>query len=138
MSNNCYIAYSKHSKGVFGSKLFKSSVGDVDGEARVPEDAMKQGGDVRQDLFTKVAGVFAWVLVEILLVELSLRVQGNYTVLSVYINHINGLTVYGVLSVSPDLLHFFRVYVSHREVVNDLVASLGGSSPTSHGPDHGG
>ena len=99
---------------------------------------MKQGSDVRQDLFAKVAGVFAWVLVEILLVELALRVQGHNTVLSVYVNHINGLTVLSVLSVSPDLLYLFRLYVSHREVVNDLVASLGGSSPTSHGPDHGG
>lgn len=69
-----------------------------------PEDAVEQGRYVRKKLLLKVAAIFGRVFVVVSLVKFSIRVTRNNTILSVDINHIDCLSMNGVIFCGYNLI----------------------------------
>lgn len=77
---------------------------DILWETGLPEDAVEQSRDIREELLFEVAAIFGWIFVVVCLVKFSIRVARNNAVLSVDINHIDCLPMDGIVFRGYDLI----------------------------------
>lgn len=99
---------------------------------------MKQGGDVWQIFSIEHAFILAWTLVVVIFIELSRGIKRLDTIFSVNRNQIDGIPMFGIVSISPNLLDMFRLNFGYWQILKNLDATCGCPASTSHCENHRG
>ena len=117
-------------------KLEKVFICDVTRVSWSPVDAVEESRYVGKILLGEVALIIRRILVEVLSIIGFVRVNWLHTIFSININQVDCLLMLLVISIFPDRFNLIRSDSSNRQFIQNLEASLGNSSPTSHSKDH--
>lgn len=132
-----YIADSKQPQFPFVGKMIDILVLDVFRESRFPIYAVEKSWYFRQKLGAKIAFILPRICVEIFPVIFGTRIQRLHAIFSIDADQVYGFSVFGVIFCSPDLFKFTWSDFGDWEILDNFDTSLGGSSSSCNGKDHG-